>query len=299
VEDEGEQLIGPEVEARHPNLGLGIQVLGQLPEAMGTSQAVPLDGTQRPIEVIGYWSLWQLSQRSDSHHPAKEHIKQQLPGSIGKGRDPLSHSRAAGTATRQTLHEAIDAQTNQKVERDDVLQKQDLVMPKGVQEVGKQAVRAPADLAADSLHADVVDYQARASLPLVGAPADQGVRGSTVGMRTAVGNSKEMPRKRRGLGVVLGRMGVVLYNDHVGAPPFVVISVKMRPHREAFSFLASLFPSPIVLPFAILVNLIDTLRRLFTASCPFNHCDRSDSRSAAHSLNLAVVCPILIKECGL
>jgi hypothetical protein len=79
---------------------------------MGTSQTVPLDGTQEPIEGIGWRSLWQLSQRTDSHHPAKEQAEQQLPGAIGEGRDPLSHSGAAGTATRQTLYETIDAQTN-------------------------------------------------------------------------------------------------------------------------------------------------------------------------------------------
>ncbi|MGD2178951.1 MAG: hypothetical protein PVG71_14150, partial [Anaerolineae bacterium] len=72
----------------------------------------------------------------------------------------------------------------------------------------------------------------------------------------------------------------MLYNDHVGAPPFVVISLKMGPLREAFSFLASLSPSAIVLPFAILVNLTGISRRLFIASWPFNHCDRSSSCSA-------------------
>jgi len=39
----------------------------------------------------------------------------------------------------------------------------------------------------------------------------------------------EAPRKRASLGVVLGRTGVVLYSDHIGAPPFVVISLKMGP----------------------------------------------------------------------
>jgi hypothetical protein len=70
-----------------------------------------------------------------------------------------------------------------------------------------------------------------------------------------VGKSQEASRKRRSFGVVLGRMGVVLYNDHVGAPPLVVTSVKIGPLREAFSFLASLSPSAIVLSSAILVNL--------------------------------------------
>jgi len=35
VEDEGHQLLTCEMEVRHADLGLGIQVLGQPPEAMG------------------------------------------------------------------------------------------------------------------------------------------------------------------------------------------------------------------------------------------------------------------------
>jgi len=50
-------------------------------------------------------------------------------------------------------------------------------------------------------------------------------------------------------------MGAVLSKDHVGAPPFVVLSTKMRSHREPFSFLVYLSPTIIVLPFAVLVNL--------------------------------------------
>ena len=292
-------MIRPEVETRQPNLGLGIQVLGQLPKTMGTSQAVLLDGTQGPIEVIGYWSLWQLSQRSNFHHPAQEHIKQQLPGSIGEGRDPLSHGRAAGTAARHTLYEAIDAQTNQKVERDDVLQKQDLVMPIGVEEVGEQAVGAPAGLAADSLHADAVAHETSSSLALVGAPADQRVRGSTVGMRTPAGNSKEAPWKRRGFSVVLGRMSVVSYNDHSGAPPLVVISVKIRPLREAFSFLASLFPGPIVLPSAILVNPSGTSPPPAVILSSSNHSDRISSRCPGSPSNPTDMTAILSRESGL
>jgi hypothetical protein len=124
-----------------------------------------------------------------------------------------------------------------------------------MQEIRKQAVGATADLAADALDADAIGLQACERLSLVRAPADQDVGGLTVGMRTAVGKSKQVPRKRAGFGVVLGRMGVVLYNNHVGAPPFVVFSTKIRPLREAFSFLASLSLSPIVLPFVLLVNL--------------------------------------------
>jgi hypothetical protein len=98
---------------------------------------------------------------------------------------------------------------------------------------------------------------------------------------------------------VLGRMGVVLYNDHVGAPPFVVISVKIRPLREAFSFLASLSPSAIVLPSAILVNPVSVSTHLFTASWPFNYCDRSSSCHADSPLTLSEIDSILSKEYGL
>jgi len=74
-------------------------------------------------------------------------------------------------------------------------------------EVGKQAVGAPADLAANSLHADAVDHQARASLPLVGAPADQHTDRTTV--RADAGDEAKDPREWDGLGVMLGTIGVV------------------------------------------------------------------------------------------
>jgi hypothetical protein len=164
-----------------------------------------------------------------------------------------------------------------------------------MEEVREQTVGAPAGLAADALHADAIDLQTGEGLSLVGAPADQGVGGSTVGMRTAVGKRKEAPRERDGLGVVLGRMSVVLYNNHVGAPPFVVISGKIRPHREAFSFLASF--SAIILPCAVPVNPIGLSRSFSVTSWPFNHFDRSASRSPAPLFNLAVIKPILTKEC--
>ena len=75
--------------------------------------------------------------------------------------------------------------SSQEVEGDTALQERDHVMSVGFdgsarQEVGKQTVGAPAGLAADMLHTDVIDLQNCAGLSIVGAPADQGVRAKTV-----------------------------------------------------------------------------------------------------------------------
>jgi hypothetical protein len=298
VEDKGEQVIGGEVETRQPSLGLGIEVLGQLPEAMGTSQTVPSGGAGHPIEMRRRRRLGQFDQGVEGYQRTTEQLEQQFPRPAGEGHDPFTDGRADWALPDQTFHQAVDTQSSQEVEGDNALQERDHVMPIGMEEVGEQAVGAPAGLAPDALHADAVDMQARAGLSLVAAPADQDIGSSTVGMRTAVGKSKEVPWKRRGFGVVLGRMGVVLYNDHIGAPPFVVISARIGPLREAFSFLASLSLSPIVLPFAILVNLIGISRHLFAASWPFNYCDRSSSCSPGRPFNLSAIDPILSKECG-
>jgi hypothetical protein len=299
VKDEGVQLTGREVEARQPSLGLGVEVLGQLPEAMGTSQKVPPGGAGYPIEMRRRRCLWQFDQGVEGHQRTTEQGEQQLPHPVGEGRDPLADSGADWALPDQAFHQAVDTQSSQEVERDDALQERDHVMPIGMQEVGEQAVGAPTGLAADALHADAINLQTCERLSLVRAPPDQDVGGSTVGMRTAVGKSKKAARKRVGLGVVLGRMGVVLYNDHVGAPPLVVIFARIGPFREAFSFLASLFSGPIVLLFAILVNLTGISCGPSTASWRFNHCDRSSSCSAGCPFNLSAFDPILSKERGL
>ena len=96
-------------------------------------------------------------------------------------------------------------------------------------------------------------------------------------MKTAIGKSKEAPWKRPGFGVMLGRMSAMLDDDRIGAPPLVVISVKVGPRREAFSFLARSSLGSNVLPFSILINPTGILRRLFTASWPFNHCNRAST----------------------
>ena len=255
MEDEGEQLLGPEVETRQPDFGLGVEVLGQLPEAMGTFHTVPLGVARDPVEMSWRRRVRQLAQRLDSHQAADQQIEQKHPCAVGEGHDPLTDGGADWAFPDQAFHQAVDTQSSQDVEGDDALHKRDHVMSVGMQEVGEQAVGAPAGLAADALDADAIGLQTCDRLSLVRAPADQSVGNSTVGMRTAVGKSKKTSWKRRGFGVVLGRMSVVLYNDHIGAPPLVVLSAKIRPLREAFSFLASLFRDPIVLPFAILVNL--------------------------------------------
>ena len=47
------------------------------------------------------------------------------------------------------------------------------------------------------------------------------------------------------------------------------------------------------------INPIGLSRSFSVTSWPFNHFDRSASRSPAHLFNLAVIKPILSKECGL
>jgi hypothetical protein len=76
VKGEGKQLPGREVEARQPNLGLGVEVLGQVPEAMGTSQTVPPGGTGNPIEMCWRRCLWQFDQGVEGHQRTTEQVEQ-------------------------------------------------------------------------------------------------------------------------------------------------------------------------------------------------------------------------------
>lgn len=216
-----------------------VEVLCQLPEPIGTPQTVPPGRTGHPTEMHRHRYLWQLDQGVEGHRTTTEQVEQQLPRAVGEGNHPLTDCGAGWAFPDQAFDQAIDTQSTQEAERDDLLLERDRIVSESVQEIGEQAVGAPADLAADALHTDVIDRQARAGLSLVGPSADQGVGRWAVRMRTAVGNRKLTAWKRCGLGVVLRKIRVVLHNDHVGAPPFVVLSAKMCPPREAFSFLVS------------------------------------------------------------
>ena len=100
------------------------------------------------------------------------------------------------------------------------------------------------------------------------------------------------------IGVVLGTVGVVLYDNPVGAPPLVVISVKMGPLREAFSFLAALSPVVIVLRSGLFVNPPHASQ----AAAPFlhsNHPDRSSRSATGSPSKVSVFSALLSTECGL
>jgi hypothetical protein len=112
VKGEGEQLIGPEVEARQPNLGLGIQMLGQLPEPVGTFQTAPLGAARDPMEMDWRRRLRQLAQRLDSHQATKQQTEQQLSRPVGEGRNPLADSRADWAFPDQSFHQAVDTQSS-------------------------------------------------------------------------------------------------------------------------------------------------------------------------------------------
>jgi len=95
----------------------------------------------------------------------------------------------------------------------------------------------------------------------------------------------------------------VVLEELTGVKDKAEICREYRLSRQLFSRWRAEFVERAPEIFATLVNLgsglVSISPRLSTASWPFNHCDRSDSRSAAHPLNLAAVCPILTKECGL
>jgi len=74
----------------------------------------------------------------------------------------------------------------------------------------------------------------------------------------------------------------VVYNDHAGVPPFVVIWVNVRPRREIFSSMANWSPGLIAPPFVILIIPSPTPRHFFTASRSFGHLDLSYAQPAAH-----------------
>ena len=115
-------------------------------------------------------------------------------------------------------------------------------------------------------------------------------------MRTAGRKRKEATRKWIGFGVVVGRVSVVLYNDHVEALPLVVICAKIEPLGEASSFLAPL--PAIILYNAITVKPTIASSPFFTTSSPSNHCDRYWVCSALLPSNLAEISLVLTKKCG-
>jgi hypothetical protein len=115
--------------------------------------------------------------------------------------------------------------------------------------------------------------------------------------RAGVGDGKEDSRRRAGFSVMLGRMRIVLYNDHIGAPPFVGFSVKIRPLREAFSFLSCLASWTVII--LCRATPVNSCWQTPAARSPFSQCDRSASASTPVPFNLAGICPISTKQCGL
>lgn len=155
-----------------------------------------------------------------------------------------------------------------------MLQQADHVLPIGMQKVRQQAMSVMTDLASNPLNQDVVVDVVHAGPPFVGAPTDQTIGGLTFRVRTTLGDGKAMARKRDCFGVLLYRIGKVLYNDHVvGTPPLVVKLASIEPQWEVSSFLAQL--RAIIPPRTCSVKPGSSRGPLGTPSWLTRHCGRS------------------------
>jgi len=93
VEQEGEELRGPKVEPGLPQLDLGVEMLGQQPEAMRPGQAAVLDGVRNALEVFRCCAVGEQSQWVQGDQSAGQQVEQEFTRAVGKGADPLPNGR--------------------------------------------------------------------------------------------------------------------------------------------------------------------------------------------------------------
>jgi hypothetical protein len=109
------------VEPGLPELDLGVKMLGQQPETMGTGQAAVLDWVSNALQMLRWCAVRKLSQWVQGHQSMGQQVEQELTRTVGKGADPLPNGRAGRSWLGHLSQQATQAQPSDEVEVDSVL----------------------------------------------------------------------------------------------------------------------------------------------------------------------------------
>lgn len=192
-------------------------MLSQGPTTTGVRQTAALGWARDAVEVRRWCCPRQLGQRIEFRQGSPKQAEKELTDAIGKGVDPLADGGARRPSAGQSLDHSLDAQTVEEVSSNHVLHQGRYVATIGMKRIGEQGVGTLAALTADPLYRDGRPFIRRIDPPLAPAPADQGVRSSTVGMGTAVRKGRGSSRDGYGFGIPLFRVAGC-YDDHSEVP---------------------------------------------------------------------------------
>ena len=93
MEQKGEELRSAKVEPGLSELDLGVELLGQQPELVGTRQAAVLDWVGNALEMFRRCAVRVVSQWVQGDQSAGQQVQQELTRTVGKGADPLPDGR--------------------------------------------------------------------------------------------------------------------------------------------------------------------------------------------------------------
>ena len=112
---------GCKVEPGLSDLDLGVELLGQQPEMVGTRQAAVLDWVRDALQMFGRYAVRKRSEWVQSHQSTGQQIQQELTRTVGKGADPLSNGRTGRSLLGHLPQQTSQAQADDEIEMDDVL----------------------------------------------------------------------------------------------------------------------------------------------------------------------------------
>jgi hypothetical protein len=93
VEQEGEELRSSKVEPGLSDFDLGIELLGQQPEMVGTRQTTALDWVRNALKMFRWRAVRERGQWVQGYQSAGQQVQQKLTRTVGKGTDPLPNGR--------------------------------------------------------------------------------------------------------------------------------------------------------------------------------------------------------------
>ena len=121
MEHEGEELRSPKVEPGLSDLDLGVELLGQQPEMVGTRQAAALDWVRDALEMFRWRAVREPGQWIQGQQLAGQQVQQELTRTVGERADPLPNGRTGWSLLGYLPQQATQAQPGDEIEVDNVL----------------------------------------------------------------------------------------------------------------------------------------------------------------------------------
>jgi len=152
VQQKGEQLAQAKGQVGLAIFDLSLDLLGHLPESVGLAQALVVLNLAAAGQVRRGGS-GQLGVRGQLEQEPAQGRQQQVSGPVGKGPHPFPHRFRGRSGCGQVLHQAAEAQADDQIQPDHLLQQLKHVLPVGMHKVRQQTVGATTRLTAEPLNA--------------------------------------------------------------------------------------------------------------------------------------------------